>query len=65
MSNLKHLSDLELVDVIQQGSRYRKKLSREIHDLEDELKLLKIKKGGSEERSRWAIIYLSGENIEC
>ena len=59
-SDLKHRTPQELVVIIQQGARYRRRLEAESKVLVEELALLNNKINNSNVRSTWAVSYLEG-----
>ena len=63
-SDLKHKSPQELVVIIQQGAKYRRRLEAEAKVLVEEISLLHNKISNSQVRSTWAVSYLEG-SIEC
>tara|TARA_B110000285_G_C14938225_1_gene520667 strand:- start:164 stop:364 length:201 start_codon:yes stop_codon:yes gene_type:complete len=64
MSELKHKSDDELVEIIQAQHKYRVKLKGRKKILEYQVKDLMTKISNSEIKTHWAIQYLSGPYME-
>jgi len=64
MSSLKHMTEDQLLNVLRSGIVYRRKLNRDIKDLEDSIARLKVSLNGSDVRSQWALKYLTGDTLE-
>ena len=60
MSDLKHKTEDELVEIIKQGGRYRNRLMAELAVIERDASELKKRINNSAVRCGWAVRYLDG-----
>ncbi|ANS06218.1 hypothetical protein HOR19_gp25 [Phage MedPE-SWcel-C56] len=60
MSDLKHKTDDELVQIIRASGRYRARLAVELVAAEEQVRELKRRINNSAMRSEWAVRYLDG-----